>query len=307
MIYPRIFQYKFDEVAAALASQVFVGLKNMEVLYMEAANTTPIGRIHSIESFALVDGPGVRFAAFVQGCHMRCKFCHNPDTWNGNNTKDYTEYTPKELFDKAYRCKPYWKNNGGITVSGGEPLLQVDFLIEFFKLAKQKGVHTTIDTSGNPFTTEEPFYSKFVELMEYTDLVMLDIKQTDPEGHKELTGQPVDNILELATWLSDHGKAMWIRRVLVPGVTDDPEELANLKKFIDTLKTVERVEILPYHTLGTFKWEQLNIPYPLEGVDPPTEEEVKKAETILGINKEEPAKKAALTPEHEDRLLKGCN
>lgn len=268
---------------------------------------TPIGKIHSLESYGLVDGPGVRYIVFFQGCSMRCQFCHNPDTWTCNNAGDYTEYTPKQLFEKAYRCKPYWKKNGGITVSGGEPLLQIDFLIEFFKLAKKKKVHTTIDTSGAPFTMEEPFYSKFVELMDYTDLVMLDIKHTDPEGHKELTGQPVDNILRMATWLSDHGKSMWIRRVLVPGVTDDKEELANLKKFIDSLKTVELVEILPYHTLGEYKWEQLNIPYPLAGVPTPTDEQVKEAEEILGIYKEREKKDVKYDEEHIKKLLKGCN
>lgn len=248
-------------------------------------NKTPIGKIHSLESFGLVDGPGVRFVAFLQGCNMRCKYCHNPDTWTCSNKEQYTEYTPKQLFDKAYRCKPYWKKNGGITVSGGEPLLQIDFLIEFFKIVKKKKIHTTIDTSGNPFTLEEPFISKFTELMKYTDLVMLDIKNTNEAEHKELTGQPVDNILMMAKWLSDNGKPMWIRRVLVPGVTDDVEELKNMRTFIDSLKTVELVEILPYHTLGTFKWEELNIPYKLEGIDPPTDEQVKQAEDILGVER----------------------
>ena len=274
---------------------------------MEAEKTTPIGRVHSIESFGLVDGPGVRFVVFVQGCQMRCKFCHNPDTWDMNSTRDYTEYTPQQMFDKAYRCKPYWGKKGGITVSGGEPLLQIDFVTEFFKIAKKKGIHTTIDTAGNPFTMEEPFYSKFVELMKYTDLVMLDIKHTDPAGHKSLTGKDNANILEMARWLSDHGKEMWIRRVLVPGITDDKEELKQLRHFIDSLKTVSRVEILPYHTLGMFKWENLKIKYPLEDVPTPTAEQVKEAEEILGIVKEDSDKQAKLDPEHEKRLLKGCN
>ncbi|MBQ3544945.1 MAG: pyruvate formate lyase-activating protein [Lachnospiraceae bacterium] len=245
------------------------------------------GRVHSIETFGLVDGPGVRFIAFLQGCRMRCKYCHNPETWAMEGGE---MYTPKALFDKAYRYKPYWMRNGemngGITVSGGEPLLQIDFVIEFFKLAKEKGIHTTIDTAGNPFTLEEPFISKFNELMEVTDLFMLDIKDINDEKHKELTKWTNTNILEMAKYLSDHGKAMWIRHVLVPGLTDDEEDLVKTKEFIDSLKTVERVEILPYHTLGLGKWENLKIDYPLKEAVPPTREEVKRAEEILGIKEE---------------------
>ena len=240
----------------------------------------PVGRIHSHETFGLVDGPGVRYVVFMQGCRMRCQYCHNPDTWKLSGGE---EGTAEALFQKCWRYHTYWRNNGGITVSGGEPLLQIDFLIEFFKLAKQKGVNTTLDTAGNPFTLEEPFIGKFEELMQYTDLVMLDLKQTDAAAHKKLTGWDNGNILEMARWLSDHGKDMWIRRVLVPGVTDGEEELKQLKQFIDSLKTVKRVEILPYHTLGQFKWENLNIPYPLEDVPTPTPEQVAEAEAILGI------------------------
>lgn len=240
----------------------------------------PVGRIHSHETFGLVDGPGVRYVVFMQGCRMRCQYCHNPDTWKLSGGE---EWTAEALFQKCWRYHTYWRNNGGITVSGGEPLLQIDFLIEFFKLAKQKGVNTTLDTAGNPFTLEEPFIGKFEELMQYTDLVMLDLKQTDAAAHKKLTGWDNGNILEMARWLSDHGKDMWIRRVLVPGVTDGEEELKQLKQFIDSLKTVKRVEILSYHTLGQFKWENLNIPYPLEDVPTPTPEQVAEAEAILGI------------------------
>lgn len=240
------------------------------------------GRIHSLETFGLVDGPGVRFVAFVQGCRMRCKYCHNPETWNMEGGKIWTA---KDLFERAYRYKTYWmrsgKLNGGITVSGGEPLLQIDFLIEFFKLAKEKDIHTTIDTAGNPFTLEEPFISKFNELMEVTDLFMLDIKEFDEERHKTLTKWTNENIKQMAKYLSDHGKAMWIRHVLVPGHTDSEEDLKKIREFIDTLETVEKVEVLPYHTLGTFKWEQLGIEYPLDGVEPPTREQVEIAEKIL--------------------------
>lgn len=245
------------------------------------------GKIHSIETFGLVDGPGVRYVLFLQGCNMRCKYCHNPETWSFDDAK-FT-VSAKDAFNKAYKYKNYWrkngKPNGGITVSGGEPLLQIDFVTEFFKLAKEKGVHTTLDSSGSAFTREEPFFSKFNELMKYTDLVMLDLKQTDTEKHKELTGRTNENILDMAKYLSDIGKDMWIRRVLVPNLTNDDNELNNLYSFISSLKTVKKVEILPYHTLGIFKWENLGINYPLEGYKPPTKEEVEKAEKILHIEK----------------------
>ena len=235
------------------------------------------GKIHSVESFGSVDGPGVRYIVFLQGCHMRCKYCHNPETWAMEGGE---ELTAKEVFDKAYRYRNYWKKNGGITVSGGEALLQIDFVIALFKLAKEKGVHTTLDTSGNPFTREEPFFSKFNELMKVTDLFMLDIKQIDDEKHKKLTGWTNSNILDLAQYLSDNGKAMWIRHVLVPGITTDDADLEKLRDFVGSLKTV-RFEILPYHTLGVFKWENLGIPYELGDVMPPTKEEIAHAEEIL--------------------------
>ena len=195
------------------------------------------------------------------------------------------EWTAKDLFNRVYRYRTYWKNNGGITVSGGEPLLQIDFLLEFFKLAKAKGIHTTLDTAGNPFTREEPFFGKFRKLMELTDLVMLDFKEMDGVRHKELTGVANDNILDLARYLSDTRKDMWIRHVLVPGLTDQEDDLKAMRGMLDELKTVKKVEILPYHSLGLFKWQNLGIPYTLEGVPAPTKEEVERAEKILGIRK----------------------
>lgn len=237
------------------------------------------GRIHSVESFGSADGPGVRYIVFLKGCNMRCQYCHNPDTW----AKDGGELmTPEEVLKKALRYKTYWKEKGGITVSGGEALLQIDFVTELFRLAKEKGVNTCLDTSGNPFSLEEPFKSKFDELMKYTDLFMLDIKHMDDAAHRKLTGQTNQNILEMAAYLSDHGKAMWIRHVLVPGITTEEDELYRLRSFLDTLKTVERVEVLPYHTLGVFKWKELGIPYQLEGVAPPTKEQIDRAKEILG-------------------------
>ena len=263
------------------------------------------GHIHSLETFAAgIDGPGCRYVVFLKGCHMRCRFCHNPDTW----ALDEGEvYTPEALFEKAYRYKNYWTKrdkvrgdyyNGGITVSGGEPLLQIDFVTEFFKLAKEKGVPTALDTSANPFTREEPFFGKFKELMKYTDLVMLDIKNIDPEGHKILTGQPNDNILDCARYLDEIGKEMWIRHVLVSpdearkddiSFSDRDEQLYKLKEFLDTLHTVSRVEVLPYHSLGVPKWEKLGIPYTLNDIEPPTQERIDNANRILNGTKESDA------------------
>lgn len=251
---------------------------SQEHVMKECSSNKNTGRIHSIESFGSVDGPGVRFIVFLKGCHMRCQFCHNPDTWE---MKDGEIKTADELLSQALRYKTYWKKGGGITVSGGEPLLQIDFLIEFFTKAKAKGIHTTLDTSGNPFTRKEPFFSKFNELMKVTDLVMLDIKQINEAEHKILTGWSNSNILDMARYLSELGKPMWIRHVLVPGGSDNDEQLIKLDEFIKTLKNVDRVEVLPYHTLGTFKWEELGIDYPLKDVKPPTKERVENANKLL--------------------------
>lgn len=196
-----------------------------------------LGRVHSVESFGSADGPGVRYIVFLKGCNMRCKYCHNPDTWAKCGENDGAKLmTPQEVLKTAMRYKAYWKQTGGITVSGGEALLQIDFVTELFKFAKEKGVNTCLDTSGNPFTVEEPFFGKFNELMKYTDLFMLDIKHIDDEEHKKLTGQTNKNILDMAQYLSKNGKKMWIRHVLVPGITTDERYLKQLREFIDTLK-----------------------------------------------------------------------
>lgn len=236
------------------------------------------GYIHSLESFGSVDGPGVRYLIFLTGCAMRCQFCHNPDTWN---MQSGTPYTADELIAKALRYRSYWKSEGGITVSGGEPLLQIDFLLELFKKAKEKGIHTTLDTSGNPFTKEEPFFGKFQELMKYTDLILLDIKHIDDKQHRILTGQTNVNILELARYLDEIQKPVWIRHVLVPERSDKDEYLEKLHEFISTLDNVEKVEVLPYHTLGVYKWKELGMEYPLEGIEPPAKERVENAKRIL--------------------------
>ena len=245
-----------------------------------------LGRIHSVESFGSADGPGVRYIVFLKGCNMRCKYCHNPDTWAKCGENDGSQLmSPSQVLKTAMRYKAYWKQTGGITVSGGEPLLQLDFLLDLFKKAKKQGVTTCIDTRANPFTTKEPFYSKWKELMEYTDLLLLDIKHIDNEQHKILTGQPNTNILEMARQLSDMGKPVWIRHVLVPERNDKDEYLFRLADFIRSLRNVERVEVLPYHTLGVYKWKALGYDYPLEGIEPPTKERVKNAEMILNGEK----------------------
>ncbi len=240
-----------------------------------------LGLIHSTESFGSVDGPGVRFVVFMQGCKMRCKYCHNPDTWFPQKGQWITS---DELLKKALRYKSYWGDKGGITVSGGEPLLQIDFLIDFFKKAKEKGINTVLDTSGNPFTSANPFYDKFNELMKFTDLVMLDIKHINSDEHKRLTGFDNKNILEMAMYLSKIQKPMWIRHVLVPKITDNDEYLYQLRDFISSLNNVDRVEVLPYHSLGEYKWQELVIDYQLKGINPPSKERIENAEKILGCN-----------------------
>lgn len=236
------------------------------------------GRIHSTESFGSVDGPGVRFLIFTQGCNLRCKYCHNPDTWSRDGG---TLVTAGELVEKALRYKEYWGENGGITVSGGEPLLQIDFLIELFTKAKENGINTCVDTAGQPFTREEPYFSKFKKLCALTDLFLVDIKHIDPEMHKKLTGAENDKILDMLRFLSETGKPVWIRHVLVEGYTDNDGYLRQTADFIKTLKNVKKTEVLPYHTLGEYKWEELGLSYPLEGVQPPTAERIANAEKYL--------------------------
>jgi pyruvate formate lyase activating enzyme len=243
------------------------------------------GYIHSTESFGSVDGPGIRFLIFLQGCHMRCRYCHNPDTWktgqSGEACQVGTTATVDELLDKAERYRSYWGPDGGITVSGGEALLQIDFLIELFEEAHRRGINTCLDTAAQPFTREEPFFSKFERLMKSTDLVLLDIKHIDSERHRWLTGHPNEHILDCAHYLSDTGKPIWIRHVLVPGITDDEGQLHELRRFLDTLTNVKKIEVLPYHTLGLFKWQQLGIDYTLADVPTPTKEQIDLANRIL--------------------------
>ena len=236
-----------------------------------------VGYINSFESFGSADGPGVRFVGFMQGCKMRCMYCHNPETWENKGEC----YTPDEIIQKALRYKNYWGGKGGITISGGEPLLQPDFLVELFTLANKNNIHTVIDTSGQPFLEEKT--DKFKILFNNVDLTILDIKAMDTKLHTKLTGHSNENILSFAKWLSDNNKKMWIRHVLVPGLTDSKEELMNIKNFVSTLNTVEKIELLPYHSLGIHKWENLGIDYKLKNVKAPSNEEMNNAKKIMDL------------------------
>ena len=242
------------------------------------------GRIHSLESFGTVDGPGVRYVVFVQGCPMRCAYCHNPDTWAMTGG---TMMEPSYIIEQYERNKGFYKG-GGITVTGGEPLMQVDFLIDLFTLAKEKGIHTCIDTSGiayKPGNTE--FIAKLDRLMELTDLVMLDIKHIDPVKHKELTEQPNEGILAFCEYLASRNVDMWIRHVVVPGITDDDKYLFDLGYFIGQFNNLKALDVLPYHTMGEAKYEKLGMEYKLKGVPAMDKEKIvdKKQIILNGIKK----------------------
>lgn len=236
------------------------------------------GRIHSFESFGTVDGPGIRFVIFMQGCPLRCLYCHNPDTWGAGGT----EYDVDSVVTRALKYRNYFGEKGGVTVSGGEPLLQIDFIIELFTQLKKQGVHTCIDTCGYTFRPEDAAsVEKHTKLLAVTDLVLLDIKHIDNEACKVLTAHGNENTLAFAKFLSDNQKPVWIRQVLVPGYTDSEESLARTRAFIDELKTVEKVEVLPYHSMGEVKYKNLGLEYPLAGVETPTKEQVQNAKRIL--------------------------
>lgn len=233
-------------------------------------------KVHSIESFGTVDGPGIRFVLFLQGCSLKCKYCHNRDTWN----MEGGEYkSVDELVEKVLRYKNYIiPSNGGVTVTGGEPLLQVKFLISFFKKLKEANINTCIDTSGMFNITDD-----IKEVLKYTDLVLLDIKHINSEKCKELVGVPNEKELNFARYLSENGINIWIRQVLVPGYTDDEKDLEELGRFIKSLKTVKKVEFLPYHEMGKYKWEQLGAKYELADVRQATQEDVERAKKIAKI------------------------
>ncbi len=238
------------------------------------------GRIHSLESFGTVDGPGTRYVVFVQGCPMRCLYCHNPDTWAMTGGE---EMDPEYIFEQYLHNEPFYKNGGGLTVTGGEPLMQVDFLIDLFTICKEHGVHTCIDTSGIAYRPEnKEFIAKLDKLMELTDLVMLDIKHIDPEMHKKITSQPNDGILAFAEYLSEKGVDTWIRHVIVPGLTDDDKYLYDLGYFIGGLKSLKALDALPYHTMGKPKYEKLGFDYPLKDTPPMDKKDlIAKKQVIL--------------------------
>lgn len=238
--------------------------------------TKKIAKVHSVETFGTVDGPGIRYVLFLQGCPLRCKYCHNRDTWS---TSFGTKRTLDEILKEIKRYTTYFAaSNGGVTVSGGEPLLQSKFVTELFKELHSLNIHTALDTAGSL-----PLNDSVKNLLRHTDLVILDIKHINDEKSKELTGLSNKNTLDFARYLSDNNIPMWIRQVLVPGYTDDEKDLKDLKDFIDSLTSVKKVEILPYHKLGEYKWETLGEEYPLKNVEPPTKEQINKAKKILGI------------------------
>ncbi|MBR1763834.1 MAG: pyruvate formate lyase-activating protein [Ruminococcus sp.] len=219
-----------------------------------------IGRIHSTESFGTVDGPGIRFVVFMQGCPMRCLYCHNPDTWAPSGGK---ECTADDLLTEYDGVKEFLKN-GGLTVTGGEPLLQLDFVTELFEKAKARGIHTCLDTSGVCFDPKnKEKVQKFVQLCRDTDLVMLDIKHINDERHRRMTGHSNRNILAFAEFLKEQGVTLWVRHVVVPGLTDDEESLFELGRFLGGLRNLKALDVLPYHTMGKIKYEQLGLEYPL--------------------------------------------
>ena len=236
------------------------------------------GYIHSFESFGTKDGPGIRFVIFTQGCPLRCLYCHNTDTWGIANKKHIL--TPSEMFQKINKVKGFIKS-GGVTVSGGEPLMQADFVLELFKQCHEAGIHTALDTSGYIFN------DKAKEVLSETDLVLLDIKHIDPEKYKTLTSVSLDRTLQFIAYLQEINKPVWVRYVLVPGYSDDEQDLHRWAKFVSQFSVVKRVDILPFHQMGMHKWEELNKKYQLKDVSSPTAEMIKKTENIFhsyGLN-----------------------
>lgn len=235
-----------------------------------------MGRIHSLESFGTVDGPGIRYVIFFQGCPMRCLYCHNPDSQKADGG---TEMSADEILQKANDVREFLRN-GGITATGGEPLMQPKFLLELFKKAKTKyNFHTCLDTSGICYTeNNNELYS---EILKYTDLVMLDIKHIEPDEHMKLTAQKIDNVLDFARFVSENGVSLWIRHVLVPGITQNDDQLYKLGRFIGELKTLKAIDVLPYHDMGKAKYEALGIPYPLPDTPIPDKDDVIKAREIV--------------------------
>lgn len=242
---------------------------------MEEKDLRYYAKVHSVESFGTVDGPGIRFVLFLQGCHLQCKYCHNRDTWD---MKGGSYKSLDEIFNKIMNYKNYICPNGGVTITGGEPLLQAKFIFELFTKLRKQNIHTCIDTSGMVALTED-----IKKVLSVTNLVLLDIKHIDREKCKKLVGFSNKLELDFAKYLNDNHIPMWIRQVLIPGYTDDEQDLLKLKDFIASLKMVQKVELLPYHDMGKFKWKKLGMEYELEGVRPANSQDIKHAKKILGI------------------------
>ena len=243
---------------------------------METFDKSKYGRIHSIESFGTVDGPGIRFVIFMQGCALKCKYCHNRDTWDINGG---TLTSVDELLTKIERYTSYiLPSGGGLTVTGGEPLLQPKFLINLFKELKKRNIPTAIDTSGMVDITDD-----IKELLTLTDLVLLDIKHINDEKCKELVGFSNKKELNFARYLSDNKIPVWIRQVIIPGITDNEDDLLKLKELINSLKNVKNIELLPYHELGKSKWENLGLEYKLKDIPSATKDDIKRVKKILEI------------------------
>ena len=235
-----------------------------------------VGNIHSFETLGTVDGPGIRFVIFMQGCPLKCKYCHNRDTWEIGKG---TQYTVNDLIKKVLRSKPYFEaSKGGVTVSGGEPLLQAQFLLELFKKLKKYNIHTALDTAGSI-----PLTDTIKEVLKYTDLVLLDIKHINNEKNIELTGHPNTHNLNFAKYLNEQNIPMWINQVIVPGITDDPKDLKQEKEFLKQFTNIKNIRLLPYHSLGKFKWEEMNLEYPLKDVRDANLEDIENAKKILEI------------------------
>ena len=237
-----------------------------------------LGNIHSFESLGTVDGPGVRFVVFFQGCVLRCKYCHNPDTWAFNIG---IKYTAEDIIKRLLRNKEFYET-GGITATGGEPMCQIDFLTELFSLAKKNKIHTCLDTSGIMF--DKVNRDKIDALLEVCDLVMLDIKHIDEGEHIKLTGMSNKAVLDFARYLNEKQRKMRIRYVLVPTITDKEDDLTELGKFLKDFTNIEKIEVLPYHTLGKVKYENLGIKYPLENIPEATSDMAKKALELIKAN-----------------------
>lgn len=248
------------------------------LLRISSMEVTMNGYIHSIETFGTVDGPGIRYVVFVQGCPMRCLYCHNPDTWQMNTGK---QMSVEEILTDYEKYRPFLKG-GGLTVTGGEPLMQIDFLTELFEEAKKKDIHTCIDTSGIAYNEANTAYiEKLDRLMKVTDLVMLDIKHIDPEEHQKLCAQPNEQILKFAKYLEQKEIPLWIRHVVVPGITDKEEYWRQLGTFLGELRNLKALDVLPYHTMGVVKYENLGMEYPLKGIPPLDKSEAIKARNII--------------------------